>query len=87
MQKKIHVAKRAWGQLRKLRHELKLSNHNQVIEHLLDNTITLNPDVRTALLEFQKWTHNKTPNHTIANLLLVFCEEKYKDLKRKYFLN
>ena len=85
--KNILVGNETRKRLLKLRKKLSLQNDNQVIEHLLNNTITLNPDVRTALLEFQKWTHNKTPNHTIANLLLVFCEEKYKDLKRKYFLN
>ena len=84
---KIKVGNETRRRLYRLRRELKLSNHNQVIEHLLDNTITLNPDVRKALLEFQKWSHNKTPNHTIVNLLLVFCEKKYKDLERKYFLN
>ena len=83
--KNILVGNKTRKRLLKLRKQLNLRNDNQVVEHLLNNTITLNPDVKKALLEFQKWTHNKTLNHSIVNLLLVFCEEKYQDLERKYF--
>ena len=83
--KNILVGNETRKRLLKLRKQLNLRNDNQVVEHLLDNSITLNPDVLTALLDFQKWTDNKSLNHTIVNLLWVFCEEKYKDLERKYF--
>ena len=83
--KNILVSNITWKELHKLKRSLNLRNNNQVIEHLLNNTILLNPDVLTALLDFQKWTQNKTLNHTIVNLLWFFCKEKYKDLEKKYF--
>ena len=83
--KNILVSNKAWKELHKLKRTLNLRNTNQVIEHLLDNAITLNSDVMTALLEFQKWNRHKTLNRSIVNLLWFFCEEKYKDLEEKYF--